>query len=66
MFIEFSPDLNHDRTFCTAKTCTIKECGRHPFHHPKGVRFISLADFEPVCRTYIATVVEEVEQHGNR
>lgn len=64
MFIKWENDLNHDITFCLAKDCPVKECGRHPSHYPKGVRYISIADFEPVCHTYIAMVVDDIERNG--
>ena len=64
MFVEFFPGMSRDMTYCTAKTCPIKECGRHPAHHPPATlaRFMSIADFEPVCRAYIGRVLEEVER----
>ena len=56
-----------DITYCTSY-CPFKDCERH--HSKileaarKGVGYVSIADFAPTCRRYIASVVEEVSKDG--
>ena len=58
-----------DRTYCISP-CPFKDCYRHYSQleelHKQGEKYVSIADFAPTCRRYIAHIVEEVEngQHS--
>ena len=49
-----------DMTYCTYGGCPFEDCERHPINLNGKDGIVSLADFAPVCRRYIAHVVEEV------
>ena len=56
-----------DITYC-ASYCPFKDCERHKSKISKAARegkeYVSIADFAPTCRRYIASVVEEVRKDG--
>lgn len=59
--------MNHDMTFCAYAGCPLEDCERH-LHRLNdadrpGKDGFSIADFAPVCRQYIAHVVEEVKNN---
>ena len=57
-----------DITYCTS-VCPFEDCERHGSRikdlQQYGVKYVSLADFAPVCRRYIRNVVEEVTGNGS-
>lgn len=58
-----------DMTYCVANCPHIK-CERHGSKIAElakhGQKYVSVADFAPVCREYIAQVVEEVVKDEQR
>lgn len=56
-----------DITYCTSE-CPFKDCERHKSKISQAARdgkgWVSVADFAPTCRRYIARVVEEVCMDG--
>ena len=56
-----------DITYCTSD-CPFEDCERHESKIAEaagnGQKYISIADFAPTCRRYIAMVVEEVRKDG--
>ena len=56
-----------DITYCTSG-CPFKDCERHESKIAEaarnGQKYVSIADFAPVCRRYIASLVKEVLKDG--
>ena len=56
-----------DIAYCISD-CPFKDCERHESKIAEearnGRRYVSIADFAPTCRRYIASVVEEVRNDG--
>lgn len=52
-----------DITYCVS-SCPFTDCVRHCSHlkelYEQGPKFVSVADYAPVCRRYIDHIVEEV------
>lgn len=53
-----------DKTYCISP-CPFKDCHRHYSANwekitEHGKKYVSVADYAPVCRRYIAHIVEEV------
>lgn len=57
-----------DITYCAYAGCPLKECERHltRLDDRVGARAdgFTIADFAPVCRRYIAHVVDEVRDNA--
>ena len=55
-----------DITYCINGQCPFEECERHPSKiaeaQKQGQRFVSVANFDGVCRKYIGHLVDEVER----
>ena len=58
--------MNYDITFCCNKKCPFKDCERHlsQVKQPAPKGYISVANFDGVCRRYIGWLVNEVEKEG--
>lgn len=58
-----------DITYCVAK-CSHTKCERHGSKIAElakhGQKYVSIADFAPTCRMYIASVLEEVEKNERK
>lgn len=56
-----------DITYCVSD-CPFKDCERHKSKASKaaieGRGYVSVADFAPICRRYIARVADEVANNG--
>ena len=56
-----------DITYCSSD-CPFKDCEQHKSKAAKAAKdgrgYVRTADFAPVCRRYIASVVEEVRKNG--
>lgn len=68
-FITHKEEVMADMTYCTAK-CSYTKCERHGSKIAElakhGQKYVSIADFAPTCRTYIASVLEEVEKNERK
>lgn len=55
-----------DITYCINKQCPFEECERHPGKIAeaamKGRGYVSVANFDGVCRKYIGYLVDEAER----
>ena len=55
-----------DITYCINKQCPFKKCERHPSKIAEaaiqGRGYVSVANFDGVCRKYIGHLVDEVER----
>lgn len=56
--------MTQDITYCAGMDCENRDCERHPerLRGRPGHDVVSIADLRPVCRHYIAQVLEEVEK----
>ena len=54
-----------DITYCINNSCPFKECERHPSKIAKaslqGRGYVSVANYDGVCRKYIGYLVDEVK-----
>ena len=55
-----------DRTYCSIKDCPFRYCNRHPIYIPTDLKYVSVADFSGVCKTYISWLVERTMEEGER
>jgi hypothetical protein len=55
-----------DMTYCINKNCPFEDCERHPNKinttYVNGKDYVSIANFDSVCRRYISHIVDEVER----
>lgn len=55
-----------DITYCINAQCPFTKCERHPNKiadaHKQGQRFVSVANFDGVCRKYIGHLVTEITE----
>ena len=56
-----------DITYCSSD-CPFTDCERHRRKVTKAAKdgkvYVSVADLAPICRRYIASVIEEVIKNG--
>lgn len=54
-----------DITYCINKECPFKDCERHPSKISKaamnGKGYVSVANYDGVCRRYISHLVDEAK-----
>lgn len=55
-----------DITYCINNNCPFKKCERHPSKISKaalhGTGYVSVANFDGVCRKYIGYLVDELKR----
>ena len=55
-----------DITYCINGQCPFKDCERHPSKISKaaiqGAEYVSVANFDGVCRRYISNLVDEQKE----
>lgn len=51
-----------DITYCTFGSCPLRQCERHPSRIPRPNFRVTIADFAPTCRQYIAYLIREIER----
>ena len=51
-----------DITYCVNSDCPFKNCERHLSKNIKGKGYVSVANFDGVCRRYISYLADEITQ----
>lgn len=54
-----------DKTYCAYAGCPLKNCDRHlsQLKSKSKDEYISVCDFAPICRKYLAYVLKECENN---